>query len=84
MPQHGKTPLHWAAEEGHVAVVGALLNNGADKEAKDKVSGGRVQVESGVARCSSLWFRLVSLGTEWNDLSQVCFLGLNVASFFCN
>jgi hypothetical protein len=34
----GKTPLIWAAEKGHQEAVLALLNAGADKDAKNKVS----------------------------------------------
>ena len=34
-----KTPLHEAAEGGHVAAVEKLLAAGADKEAKDEVCG---------------------------------------------
>ena len=34
----GKTPLIWAAEKGHREAVLALLNAGADKDAKNKVS----------------------------------------------
>jgi len=51
--QHGRTPLHFAADYGSEAVVGTLLVAGADKDAKDEVSGGRVQGESGVIRCGS-------------------------------
>ena len=51
--QNGRTPLHLAAEEGHAAVVGALLAAEADKDAKDEVRGGRVQGESGAVRCGS-------------------------------
>jgi hypothetical protein len=36
-PQYSRTPLHWAAIEGRVEIVKALLEAGADKEAKDKV-----------------------------------------------
>ncbi|KAM3080747.1 hypothetical protein ACMFMG_005677 [Clarireedia jacksonii] len=32
---HGWTPLFWAAENGHKAVVRLLLENGADAETKD-------------------------------------------------
>ena len=34
----GQTPLHMAADNGHVTVVDLLLKNGADKEAKTNVS----------------------------------------------
>ena len=30
--------MHWAALNGHVEVTDLLLKNGANKEAKDKVS----------------------------------------------
>jgi ankyrin repeat protein len=33
---YGQTPLSWAAENGHEAVVKLLLEKGADLEAKDK------------------------------------------------
>ena len=48
MPQEGKTPLHWAAKNGHAAIVKALLAAEADKEAKDQVSGGRGEGASGL------------------------------------
>jgi ankyrin repeat protein len=37
-PQDGLMPLHAASVCGHSEVVGALLEKGADVEAKDKVS----------------------------------------------
>ncbi|RKK56090.1 hypothetical protein BFJ69_g17672 [Fusarium oxysporum] len=37
--EHGRTPLSWAAEEGHEAVVKLLLEKGADIEAKDSEHG---------------------------------------------
>ena len=40
-PQHGLTPLHEASRTGDATVVEQLLAAGADKEAKDVVSGGR-------------------------------------------
>ena len=41
MPQNQWTPLHWAANKGHVDVVRLLLETGADIEAADKVGGAR-------------------------------------------
>ena len=32
---HGLTPLHWAAKEGHAALVKLLLAEGADPHRKD-------------------------------------------------
>ena len=32
---YGRTPLSWAAEKGHEAVVKLLLEKGAELEAKD-------------------------------------------------
>ncbi len=37
--QEGKTLLHWAAKEGYVDVLEALLEHGADPKAVDKVGG---------------------------------------------
>jgi ankyrin repeat protein len=37
--QDGKTPLHYAAQEGHAFVLTLLLERGADKEAKQEVRG---------------------------------------------
>lgn len=33
--EHGRTPLWWAADKGHVEVVKLLLGNGADKYLED-------------------------------------------------
>ena len=52
-------------EGGHEAVVGALLEAGADKATTDEVRGGTVQGESGAVRSSSYWFRF-----ERNDASR--------------
>lgn len=35
------TPLHVAAMKGHAAILGFLVEAGADKDAKDNVSEGR-------------------------------------------
>ena len=32
----GRTALHWAAMRGHVEIVNLLLQNGADKNIKNK------------------------------------------------
>ena len=37
--QNGRTPLHEAAEAGHLNVVQHLVSSGADVNTKDKVSG---------------------------------------------
>ena len=39
--QNGDTPLHFAAYGGHEGAIGVLLEAGADREAKDNVSGDR-------------------------------------------
>jgi len=36
--QVGMTALHWAADEGHIPVVEALIRLGADVNAVDEVS----------------------------------------------
>ena len=35
--QHEKTPLHYASERGHLPIVIALLDRGADVGARDEV-----------------------------------------------
>ena len=45
--QHGETPLHAAATTGQEGAIKVLLEAGADREAKDNVSGER--------RCESGW-----------------------------
>ena len=60
--QCGQTPLHLAVDKGREAVVGALLKAGADKDAKDKVSGGRVLGQSWAVRCDLNWFGLIRNG----------------------
>ena len=39
--RYGRTPLSWAAESGHEAVVKLLLENGAELETKDELMVGR-------------------------------------------
>ena len=46
--QDNRTPLHWAAYNGHEAVAGALLGARADVNAKSKVSG---TPPGGMGRC---------------------------------
>ena len=36
-PGRGQTPLHWAAEHGHVEVVALLLRSGASVEVEDDI-----------------------------------------------
>ena len=40
--QDGKTPLHWAAQNGKPEVVTKLLDSGADVDMKDNVRKGSV------------------------------------------
>jgi hypothetical protein len=49
VPQFGCTPLLYASQNGHLAVVGALLAKGADVQAKDNVS-----IARAFALCPSL------------------------------
>ena len=51
--QVGWTALMLASANGHPAVVELLLKEGADKDAKNKVSAGRVVMEMGFG-CRSL------------------------------
>ncbi|KAH7000722.1 ankyrin repeat-containing domain protein [Ilyonectria destructans] len=37
--EYGRTPLSWAAEDGHEDIVKLLFEKGADVEAKDKHGG---------------------------------------------
>lgn len=47
--QHSETPLHWAASSDDVAVIDALLDNGADIEAPGSVIGGGTAMADAVA-----------------------------------
>ena len=42
-PQIARAPLHWAAQNGHLAVSRMLVEAGADLTAKNQASEGRVQ-----------------------------------------
>ena len=42
--QLGKTPLHDAADKGHIAIAALLVEKGADVNAMDDVSGDSVGV----------------------------------------
>ena len=43
-PQHGRPPLYFTALTGNEEVARVLLQAGADKHAKDKVTAGRILV----------------------------------------
>jgi len=58
-------PLHLAARNGDEAIAEAALSAAeVDTEAKDEVTGRRVQGESRADRCASSWIDLVSFRTE--------------------
>ena len=59
-PQSEDTPMHYAAGQGHAAVVEKLLAAGAKLEAKGQVRGERV-CGMGIA---TRWATTVSLGLE--------------------
>ncbi len=48
--QRRNTPMHWAAERGHLSVVKALLRAGADVTAVDRVRARRA-CDGGVRAC---------------------------------
>ena len=45
---HQKTPLHWAAEEGHVDIVRYLVDKGADFNIKDQRGVSDTALKAGV------------------------------------
>ncbi len=47
--RHAETPLHWAASSDDVAVLDALLDHGADIEARGAVIGGGTALSDAVA-----------------------------------
>lgn len=42
--QNGKTPVHYAAENGHTNIIKILTENGCDLNIKDKVSSSFMQL----------------------------------------
>src|ERR1700736_5182835 len=74
--RHSETPLHWAASSDDVAVLDALLDNGADIEAPGAVIGGGTPLADAVA--FGQWNaarRLVDRGAR-TTLWQAAALGL--------
>ena len=53
--QEGRTPLYYAASNGHAATAALLLEKGADVRAKTNVSGCCTDVWAPFARHSSLY-----------------------------
>jgi len=81
---HGETPLHWAASNDDVEVLGALIDAGADMEADGAVIGGGTPLAD--ARGFGQWraaHRLVERGAKTN-LTDAATLGLidRVESYF--
>ena len=67
-PQDGRTPLHWAAEDGRAAVVEQLLAAGVAKDAKDRVRGigsGRVEDRKGSEGSTRLFLISSLLCAGW-------------------
>ncbi len=83
---HSETPLHWAASTNDVAVLDALLDRGADIEARGGVIGGGTPLADAVA--FGQWQaarRLVERGAR-TTLWQAAALGLmpRVKEYFAN
>ncbi len=75
-PQHDETPLHWAASAGDVVMVDALLDAGADVDARGGVIGGGTPLDD--AWAFGQWAaarRLVERGARPSFLAA-CALGL--------
>lgn len=75
-PQHDETPLHWAASNDDVVMVGALLDAGADIDAPGGVIGGGTPLDD--AWAFGQWAaarRLVERGATPSFLAA-CALGL--------
>ena len=70
--QDGKTCLSWASSNGHLDVVEALLDAGADKHAKDEVGGWQGSWKAGMGE-GSLVFRMKQTTVfTFSSAPQVC------------
>jgi ankyrin repeat protein len=66
----GKTALHWASQEGHLAAVQALLKAGADTEAKDKDYGWTSLHQASVCGHAAVVQTLLERGADVGAIDQ--------------